>query len=445
MNDKWIHQGATLKLVTGLVVCLFVAGCYQSLGTEQICPPLTPECAYQDHDGDGVANGEDDFPFDAACSEFGDTNCGACGRGCAAGLHCTADARCTRQALSVAAGESHTCAVVDSGSVFCWGGKSQNLLGTDVDEWEYVVPVAVADLERATRVWVARSHSCALLTDGTARCWGDDDDGQLGDGSEVVGFGSVVTVRGLSDARKLALGDEHSCALRNSGTVECWGANYALTCGQPEYYAELWEPVPVKDLAGAIDVAAGYSHTCAVLTDGTARCWGDGEFVPLGNGHQVQTHVPQTVAEVHDAVAIAAGELHTCALLGTGKIQCWGKGYVGDGVHEDFPSPVFVAGIDNAVAIAAGDNHSCAVLADGTARCWGDNSYGQLGDGTRNTRLAPVQVIGLNNAVAIASGTRHNCALLADGQLRCWGNNTHGQLGDGTDDTPVGVVEPVGF
>ena len=179
-------------------------------------------------------------------------------------------------------------------------------------------------------------------------------------------------------------------------------------------------------------------HTCALLSDGTAKCWGYNGYGQLGDGTTSNRYIPVSVSGLTNAVAIASGAYHTCALLSNGTAKCWGLnnyGQLGDGSTSNRYTPVSVSGLTNAVAIASGEYHTCALLSDGTAKCWGRNNYGQLGDGSTSNRYIPVSVSGLTNAVAIASGEYHTCALLSDGTAKCWGLNNYGQLGDGTTDT----------
>jgi hypothetical protein len=205
-------------------------------------------------------------------------------------------------------------------------------------------------------------------------------------------------------------------------------------------------PVAVSGLSNAVAITAGTFHTCAVLSDGTARCWGNNHYGQLGDGTLTTRLTPVAVSGLSNAVAIAAaGIYHTCAVLSDGTARCWGyngDGQLGDGTTTWRPTPVAVSGLSNAVAIALGSLHTCALLSDGTARCWGINTTGQLGDGTTTERHTPVAVSGLSNAVAIAAEGPDTCALLGDGTARCWGYNYSGQLGDGTTMdryTPVAV------
>jgi hypothetical protein len=140
-------------------------------------------------------------------------------------------------------------------------------------------------------------------------------------------------------------------------------------------------------------------------------------------------------APLGNVTAIATGSSHSCALLSNGTVRCWGHnrdGQLGNGTTTDFPAAAPVVGLGGmAAAIAAGEFHTCALLRDGTVHCWGDNWYGQLGDGTTTDRTTPVAASGLRDVTAIAAGEDHTCALLRDGTARCWGYNEFGQLGNG--------------
>jgi alpha-tubulin suppressor-like RCC1 family protein len=345
--------------------------------------------------------------------------------------------------LTIAAGSGHTCALLSDGSARCWGNNDHGQLG-DGTTADSHTPVAVSGLSNAVAIAAGDAHTCALLSDGTARCWGYNADGQLGDGTTDDRHTPVAVQGLLSNAVAITAGTAHTCALLSDGTARCWGRNGVGQLGDGTTTDRL-TPVTVSGLTDAVAIAAGGYHTCAVLSDGTAQCWGMNDFGQLGDGTTTWHYTPVAVSGLSNAVAIAAGSSHTCALLGDGTARCWGMndfGQLGDGTTTSSSTPVAVSGLNNAVAIAAGGYHTCALLSDGTAKCWGNNWYGQLGDNTTTQRLTPVAVSGLSNAVAIAGGYLHTCALLSDGTAKCWGDNGSGQLGDGTttdSNVPVAV------
>lgn len=184
------------------------------------------------------------------------------------------------------------------------------------------------------------------------------------------------------------------------------------------------------------------------MADGSVKCWGGNTWGQLGDGTNTDTSIAVDVVGVSGAIEITAGAHHTCAVLSTGTAKCWGYnsfyGQLGDGTNVDSNVPVDVIGVSTATQITGGGLHTCAVLLAGSGRCWGWNMWGQLGDGTNTDSNAPVEVVGLSDATQIAAGERHTCAVLEGGTARCWGLNGWGQLGDGrtgvASNIPVDVI-----
>ncbi len=294
-------------------------------------------------------------------------------------------------------------------------------------------------------------YTCVLLPDGTARCTGRNQFGQLGDGS-WTDSSVLVPVSGLTTATQVVAGDEFACALLAGGTAKCWGLGESGQRGDGSFGTFALVPVPVNGLTGAVALAAGYGHTCAVLSNATMRCWGENREGQLGNGTTANpgTAQPVAVSGITSATAVTTGAYHTCALLGNGTVRCWGRnnqGQLGNGTYSTSSTPVAVSGLTGVAAVSGGGVHTCAALVDGTVRCWGENEHGQLGNGTTATSSTPVQVVGIAGAVDVSVGWRHTCALLGDGTVYCWGQNQFAQLGDGTTTqrtTPVRVQNLTG-
>jgi alpha-tubulin suppressor-like RCC1 family protein len=332
----------------------------------------------------------------------------------------------------VSAGGSHSCALKADHSVLCWGRNASGQLG-DASTVDRLAPVAVSGLADAVAIASGNSHSCALRTDGTVACWGSNLDGALGDGS-TSDRDTPVPVAGLTDVVAVSAAS-HSCALKVNGTVSCWGFNSGGQVGIPVTPDKVTAPVTVAGLVGVVAVTTGFTHTCALKTDGSVACWGNNTFGQLGTGGGTSS-TPATVFGLTNAVAIGAGMRHSCALKADGTVECWGNnntyGELGDGSGVNSPFPVSVSGLTDAVAIAVGYSHSCAIKAGGTVVCWGLNDVGQLGDGSTINRSTPVAVSGLSNVVAVTAGYLHSCALKADGTMACWGYNGDGRVGDGS-------------
>jgi len=349
-------------------------------------------------------------------------------------------------AVRISAGGRHSCQVNEDGTVRCWGANDVGQLGTGLKSTAPTrVPVLVSGLTTAVAVTAGGNHTCALLdgvlAGGTVRCWGNNPNGQLGEG--ITGQRLVpVAVSGLTNAIAIAAGSSHTCALLADGSVRCWGNNGGGQLGIGIFGGDRLVPVAVVGITTAVAITAGVQHTCALLANGTARCWGFNNFGQLGNGNKVSSSTSVAVSGLTTAIAIAAGTVHTCAVLADSTVRCWGNnsnGRLGDGTIVERLTPVAViispnTPLSTAVAITTGDGHTCALLDSGTAHCWGSNSNGQLGIGILGgNRLTSVQVASplevLGKAVVITAGSFHTCALLADGSAKCWGANQSGQLG----------------
>jgi alpha-tubulin suppressor-like RCC1 family protein len=243
--------------------------------------------------------------------------------------------------------------------------------------------------------------TCALLTNGGVRCWGDNSEGQLGNGT-LTNSSSPVVVSGLSSsAVSIATGSRHACALLTSGTVQCWGANSSLELGNGNPVGRSMTPVDVQFLgAGVKSVAVGGSHSCALFNAGNVKCWGSNSYGQTGSDF---LHWRTGVADVGNlnssAISIDLGNSHSCAVLSTGEARCWGlnnHSQLGNGGTTNTHLPVTVSGLSSGVtSISAGVSYSCATISDGGVKCWGINSWGTLGDGTTTTRSTPVSVNGL--------------------------------------------------
>ncbi len=340
-------------------------------------------------------------------------------------------------ARAVAGGGSHTCALLTSGKVECWGNNHFGELGDGTTGGAFTpnpTPTTVVGVAGVQAIAAGSDHTCALMSAGTVKCWGLNQYGQLGDRGHVD-HNVPVAAAGLAQIRAVTAGDGQTCAVTGAGRVRCWGLNTEGQLGDGTTVSRA-SPVGVRGLGGVRTVDAGGVHTCALTSAGGVMCWGYNQFGQLGDGSRHDRHVPVGVSGLSSGIRmIAAGGLHTCALTNHGTVECWGQnaqGQLGDGTTRARLTPVTVKGLGGAVAIAAGDSYTCALIAAGKVECWGWNANGQLGRGTTKTSLTPVAVPGLSGVTAIAAGASHVCAVMKGGGLRCWGANRYGQLGDGT-------------
>ena len=300
---------------------------------------------------------------------------------------------------AIATGMSHTCALQSTGAVVCWGRNVRGELG-DGTYTNRRVPAPVTGLTSGVlAITGGKSHTCALNSTGAVFCWGYNGSGRLGDGTTM--YRNVPTpVTGLhSGVSAIAAGGNHTCALNSKGAVVCWGQNSPGQLGDGTN-VDRHAPTPVAGLTSGVSaIAAGGSHACALKSTGAVVCWGANWGGQIGDGTTENPHTPTPVVSLMSGVsAIAAGENHTCALKSTGAVVCWGDndtGRLGDGTQGNRRVPTRVAGLTSGVsAIAAGISHTCALKSTGAVVCWGNNDDGQLGDGTTETRLVPTPVVG---------------------------------------------------
>lgn len=277
-----------------------------------------------------------------------------------------------------------------------------------------------------TKVTTGFNHSCALTNSGGVICWGNNDYGQLGDGTNTSRL-TPVAVSGLSsNVLDIDAGGFHTCALLSGGHMKCWGQNTNGELGDNSYTSRN-TPVSVYGLtSGVTAISAGYQHTCAIKAGG-AKCWGYNGDGAVGDGTLYTRNTPVDVSGLTSGVsAISVGTRHTCAVTASGGAKCWGQnlfGQLGDGTTDQHSAPVDVYGLTNSVyAISAGEQHTCAMTTSYGVKCWGANTYGQLGDGTNNPHSTPANVNGLTSSVyAISAGNFHTCAKTSSGGMKCWG------------------------
>jgi alpha-tubulin suppressor-like RCC1 family protein len=304
-----------------------------------------------------------------------------------------------------------------------------------------VEPVVVRNLPTGiVAVTSGISHTCALTNVGQVWCWGENSRGELGNGSRAPALAPVFVEALGSNVSQITAGAAHTCALLKTGAVRCWGVNdqYQLGGGSP---AEAPLPVPVEGLTEGIrNIAAGAGHTCAVTANGEVHCWGGNARGELGVGRESAAPVaaPSLVKGLPGPMMmVAAGRFHTCGVAAAGSVWCWGQnefGALGDDTSLDRSTPVQPLGLgDAAVSLTAGAGGTCTVLSNGDAFCWGSNLNGQLGDGTRIHRARPVKVVGFEGESQFVSyGEEFSCGVTRSRRLFCWGKNDDGQLGDGT-------------
>jgi alpha-tubulin suppressor-like RCC1 family protein len=374
----------------------------------------------------------------------------------------------------VDAGGENTCAILKTGVIRCWGegnfGKPGYGNTSDIGDNELpssVGPVSLGTGRKAYAVDASSGHTCVILDTRDVMCWGFGNSGRLGyANSNHIGDNELPSSAGIVDigtgrkAVAIAAGGLHTCVILDTGQVRCWGSPVwgQLGYGNETVIGDTETPgsvgtVPLGAGRKAVAIAAGGDFTCVILDNKKVRCWGRGTDGRTGHGNETDigddepTLTAGTTAVGGKAAAISAGSDHACVLLTTGKVRCWGVGFDGrlgygnGNAVGDNETPASVPPVNlgrRAVAISAGGVHTCALLDNGKVRCWGRANGGQLGYANANDigdNETPAAVgyvnIGAGRTARAISAGGHTCALLDNGAMRCWGMNLSGQLGYG--------------
>jgi alpha-tubulin suppressor-like RCC1 family protein len=369
---------------------------------------------------------------------------------------CESGTACAK-VTQLAAGYEFTCALLSDKTVSCWGRNYEGQLGLGHDN-EAPTPTSLPSLSSVKEIAAGYGHACALLEDGTVRCWGANYSGQVGNGvASTTPVLTPVTVPNLSGVNQLALGQGHSCARVQSNPslgVKCWGENDTGQVGDGTFGADRTSPTTVclsgsstscSQLTNAFDIAAGYQHTCIRGASNSVRCWGANNGGQLGQTPDTSAHPNPLLISNFTTTFVDRGGNFSCGRDGVGALSCWGvnnQGQLGRGhnssTNRHIPAQVCsafgascTAFLTNVSQMEGGESHACA-LAGGEMRCWGQNGYGQLGDGTINSIYWAGKIPFSSGVVGMATGGYHSCALLMDDTVRCWGWNSSGQVGTGS-------------
>lgn len=356
--------------------------------------------------------------------------------------------------VRVSTGMFHSCALVADQTAYCWGRNDSGQLGEPaLADPASSVPAPVSDDFALHAISAGYLSSCGLDSAGTAYCWGSNRYGELGNSSTNDSATPVVVGSGQDGRENFSVvvtTGPHACGLRANGTLRCWGNNEFGQLGDGTTL-DRSAPVSVVGRLNFQTISVGALHTCGIDLEGRTFCWGYNEFGQLGDGTTLNRTSPVQASIEHRFQSVSAGGLHTCALDRTGQAYCWGhnvRGQAGNGTTVDAATPVAVSGSARFRSITAGGLHTCALTAKGEAYCWGYNARGALGSGDSSDRPTPTPVLGEVTFMAVHAGLHHTCATTTDQRAFCWGYNEFGQLGNGftLDHTaPVVVVAPSGI
>jgi alpha-tubulin suppressor-like RCC1 family protein len=309
--------------------------------------------------------------------------------------------------------------------------------------------------QQAPPAWSSLSagwyHTCGLMSDGAAYCWGNNQSGQLGHGDTLAAVAPVPVSGGLTFVSLTADGSA-TCGVTSVGAAYCWGDNSSgqLGNGVRDSLTGGLRTTPVAVVGGLAfaSLAVGYGHTCGLTGAGIAYCWGNNSLGQLGNGSNNASNTPVAVAGGLTFASLTAHWGFTCGITSSGAAYCWGgngTGELGNGARNGSTTPVAVAGGLTFTSLLAGYTHTCGSTSGGAAYCWGHNNLGQLGNGSTDSatgyvRTTPTVVAGALTFASVSVGYGHNCGVTSTGAAYCWGWNAYGQLGDSSRDSSTGYM-----
>jgi alpha-tubulin suppressor-like RCC1 family protein len=337
------------------------------------------------------------------------------------------------RATHIAAGAGTSYARMSDGTIRAWGDGSVFALGR-AQAGPVGRPLEVPVIENATGVFAGgldAAMACATLADGQTSCWGSHWAFPLPRKSPMEGSPPTL-VPSLAGAQEITIGSGFGCAVMEDATVKCWGN----VPGWPMVaIGDHRGPTTVAGLTDIVAVRSSWSHACALGKDGHVSCWGDNGNLRVApaEGSPRKVEVPRVVEDVEGAVGLAIAQDFSCALLGDGSLRCWGGAAVGAvNVSRGRVSEIPIDGEVVRLSHAGVAPHLCAVVRDGSLRCVGYGRHGQLGVGTGSWSNEFVTVPELVDVETVATSRTHSCALTKDGRAWCWGGNGKGGLGDGT-------------
>ena len=415
---------------------------------------------------------------------------------------------------TVDAGYKHSCGIKTSGTLWCWGENVSGQLGIGVpgNPDRTATGGQVGTAQNWIRVVAGRSHSCALNDSGEIFCWGSNSLGQLGIPNTADKLQTQMNQIPGNNWASISATNSHTCASRTDGSFWCWGSNRDAQLAYsaiPNTFNKLSAtPAPVNGETDWESISTGKNHSCAVKTNNTLWCWGSNDFGQLGNGTTIPEHTPIQIGVDKQWTLVNAGDNHTCAVAADNNQYCWGENFSGElGINS--LTPAFSTQIQQVVdagqnwkQLELGGAHSCALRTGGTISCWGEIDNGRLGIGdltgltdqlipvtlqaspvwshislgmeascavgqvilqpgdivddglycwgstgvvrnnTTNDVLTPLQIETSIQWNKVSVGTKHICALDSDNVIHCWGDNTYGQLGNNIDNDSIGIDIP---
>lgn len=352
--------------------------------------------------------------------------------------------------LQVDTGSNHTCAIRDDSTLWCWGDNTRSQLGDGILSDQTEDDDNSNNLSQPKQIgidtdWIAISlgdeFSCGIraITNSDKRiyCWGENDSGQLSLGPVTNPVSAPQDTTGATNWTAVSTGDTHTCAIKSDQSLHCWGDNTFGQLGQGDD-SPSFSPVEVTSSTPWTNVATGNGHTCGIKSDATLWCWGNNTTGQLGVGNSTHQPTPIQVNHDNDWLDVFAGDSTSCAIDSEYIGYCWGlneDGQLAKGLSTETDRPRIFDESDNWDSLDSGVEHTCGLKNESgqkTLWCGGGNSFGQLGISSTDNKSVAVQLKGANGLLeywnSISTGHHHTCAIDENQALYCWGKNSHNQL-----------------
>ncbi len=343
--------------------------------------------------------------------------------------------------VKIATGDSHTCAITQAGKLYCWGENTAGQIG-DGTYIHRSYPVEIDAGTQYAQVSCGSSSTCAITTAGALKCWGFNDAGQVGVNSVVTT--NVTHLPSLVDSGvtyiAISVGYRAACGITSAHLLKCWGQNDKGEMADGTTVNTRYVPVATDAATAYAKVAVGQGNVCAITTGGVLKCWGAGTVDSIrsgmvGDGTAIQRLAPVEIDSGTLYAEVARGDYHACGITTAGVLKCWGANYggqLGDATTTLRLSPVTVDAGTQYSELELGSGNTCAITTAGVLKCWGYEHHGEFGDQLYERSVSTPKVVdaGVNYA-QIAMGAHYLCGITTAGDTKCWGHNSYGQLGAG--------------
>ncbi|NUM57902.1 MAG: hypothetical protein HUU56_04680 [Bdellovibrionaceae bacterium] len=323
------------------------------------------------------------------------------------------------QATRITSGVAHVCAITSTDKLYCWGENFQGQIGQGDLYNKHRSPMTVDSSLNYTLVSAAANTTCAITSTGVLKCWGNNSP-------------TPTTVDSGISYKSVSAGPNYNCGITSLDQIKCWGNN---SNGQLGLGTTTSQATPVIVNSGTtykmISTGRDSSVTCAITSGDELQCWGYNYYGQVGNGNTTDVLSPTVIDSGTTYKKVSVGSYITCAITSANKLKCWGHGYLGNGTYSSSLSVPTAIDASTDYSHISVSTHICGLTSSNSIKCWGNNSNGQLGIGTFVDATSPTPILSTDTFATVTAANGFSCGLKASGSILCWGQNSVGQFGYG--------------